>query len=174
MAMKGYPYSPELHWLEPCHQIAWCHIYKTHWGSFTHLQRCSRCTAPANRAKTQKDLNNNNHHCVEQPARISPTLSCYPSLSSIAPERSSGLYPVPAHSCCIYVLAVCPPFARPCEGVHRSMSLISSSLLLQLCPTCLVHLIWIFFVIGGRWLYSSCFVGCCIQDLSNIARSILV
>ena len=27
---------------------------------------------------------------------------------------------------------------------------------------------------GGRWPYSSCFVGCCLNDLFNIARSILV
>ena len=27
---------------------------------------------------------------------------------------------------------------------------------------------------GGRWLYSCCFVGCCVQDLFNIAGSILL
>ena len=27
---------------------------------------------------------------------------------------------------------------------------------------------------GGRWPYSCCFVGCCLRDLLNIARSILV
>ena len=30
------------------------------------------------------------------------------------------------------------------------------------------------FVMGGRWPYSCCFVGCCLQDLFNIARYILV
>ena len=40
---------------------------------------------------------------------------------------------------------------RPCEGVHRSTSLRSSSLLLQQCPACLVRLILIVFVMGGRW-----------------------
>ena len=39
----------------------------------------------------------------------------------------------------------------------------SSSLLLQQCPACLVHLTWIVFVMGGRWPYSCCFVGCCLQ-----------
>ena len=58
--------------------------------------------------------------------------------------------------------------------VHRCPSLISSSLLLQQCPACLVRLTWIVFVMGGRWPYSWCFVGCCLQDLFNIARSILV
>ena len=67
-----------------------------------------------------------------------------------------------------------PAFACPCEWVHRCMSLISSSLLLQQCPAYLVHLTWIIFMMGSRWLYSSCFVGCCLQDLFNIAHSILV
>ena len=65
-------------------------------------------------------------------------------------------------------------FDRLCEGVHRSISLLSSSLLLQQCPACLVRLIFIVFVMGGRWAYSCCFVGCCLQDLFNIACSILV
>ena len=50
----------------------------------------------------------------------------------------------------------------------------SSSLLLQQSPAYLVHLIWIVFVMGVRWPYSCCFVGCSFQDLFNIARSILV
>ena len=50
----------------------------------------------------------------------------------------------------------------------------SSSLLLQQCPACLVHLTWIVFRMGGRWPYSWCLVGCCLQDLFNIARSILM
>ena len=64
--------------------------------------------------------------------------------------------------------------ARPCEGVHRSMSLMNSSPLLQPCPACLVRLPWIVFVMGGKWPCSCCFVGCCLHDLFNIALSILV
>ncbi len=86
-------------------------------------------------------------------------------LSFIASDRSSGLHPVSLHSCCMYVRAGRPAFARPYVGVHRSTSLMSSSLLLQQCPACLVHLTWIVFVMGGRWPYSLCFVGCCRQDL---------
>ena len=48
----------------------------------------------------------------------------------------------------------------------------SSSLLLQQCPACLVRLTWIVFVMGGRRPYSWCLVGCCRQDLFNIARNI--
>ena len=53
----------------------------------------------------------------------------------------------------LYVRAGHPAFACPCEGVHRSTSLTSLSLLLQQCPACLVHLILIVFVTGGRWLF---------------------
>ena len=49
-----------------------------------------------------------------------------------------------------------------------------SSLLLQQCPACLVRLIWIVFVMDGRSPYSCCFVVCCLNDLFNIARSILM
>ena len=109
------------------------------------------------------------HHHVTLSVRISLTLSCCLYLSSIASGRSSGLHPVSALSCCMLVRAGCPALACPCEGVHRSTSLMSLSLLLQQCPTCLVHLTLIIFVMGGRWPYSCCFVGCCLQDLFIIA-----
>ena len=112
------------------------------------------------------------HHVVPS-AWISLTLSHHPSLSFIASGRSSGLHPVSTQSCCTYVRAGRPAFARPCEELHKSTSLMSSSLLLQQCPACLVHLILIAFVMSGRSPYSCCFVGCCLQDLFNIARSIL-
>ena len=41
---------------------------------------------------------------------------------------------------CMYVRAGRPAFARPYVGVHRSTSLMSSSLFLQQCPACLVRL----------------------------------
>ena len=114
------------------------------------------------------------HHHVVPLARISLTLSRHFSLSFIASGRSSGQHPVSSHRCWMYVRAGRPAFARPCVGVHKSTLLMSSSLLLQQCPACLVRLTWIVFVIGGRWPYSWCLVGCCRQDLFNIARSILV
>ena len=115
----------------------------------------------------------NHHHHVVPLARISLTLSRHFSLSFIASGRSSGLHPVSSQTCCMYVLAGRPAFARPYVGVHRSTSLMSSSLLLQQCPACLVRLTWIVFVMGGRWPYSWCLVGCCHQDLFNIARNTL-
>ena len=114
------------------------------------------------------------HHHVVLLARISLTLSCHFSLSFIASGRSSGLHHVSSHSCCRYVQAGRPAFARPYVGVHRSISLMSSFLLLQQCSACLVHLTWIVFMMEGRWPYSWCFVGCCRQDLFNIAHDILV
>ena len=107
-------------------------------------------------------------------ARISLTLSRHFSLSFITSGRSSRLHPVSSHSCCMYVQARHPAFAWPYVGVHWSTSLISSSLLLQQCPACLVHLSWIVFMMGARWPYTWCLVGCCRQDLFNIARNILV
>ena len=94
------------------------------------------------------------HHHVALVARISLTLSRHSSLSFIALGRSSGQHPVSSHSCSMYVRTGRPAFARPCVGVHKSTSLMSSSLLLQQCPACLVRLTWIVFVIGGRWPYS--------------------
>ena len=117
---------------------------------------------------------NHHHHHVVPLARISLTLSRNFSLSFIASERSSGLHPVSSYSCCMYVRAGRPAFARPYVGAHWSTSLMIASLLLQQCPAFLVSLTWIVFVIGGRWPYSWCFVECCRQDLINIARSLLV
>ena len=51
-------------------------------------------------------------------ARISLTLSHPFSQSFIASGRSSGLHPVSSHSCCMYVRAGRPAFARPYVGVH--------------------------------------------------------
>ena len=114
------------------------------------------------------------YHHVMPLAWISLTLSRHFSLSSIASGRSSRLHPISSHSCCMYVQAGRPAFAWPYAGVHRSTSLMSSSLLLQQCPVCLVCLTCIVFVTGGKWPYSWCLVGCCRQDLFNIARNILV
>ena len=114
------------------------------------------------------------HHHVVLVARIFLTLSRHFSLSFIASGRSSGQHPVSSHSCWMYVRVGRPAFAQPCVGVHKSISLMSSSLLPQQCPACLVRLTWIVFVIGGRWSYSWCLVGCCRQDLFKIACSILV
>ena len=125
--------------------------------------------------KTTNDWRKHHHyHHVVPQARISLTLSRHFSLSFIASGRSSELHPVSSHSCCMYVRAGCPAFAWPYVGVHRSTSLMSSSLLLQQCPACLVRLTWIVFMMGGRWPYSWCLVGCCRQDLFNIARNIVV
>ena len=86
------------------------------------------------------------HHHVMPSARIFLTLSSYPSLSSIASSRSSWLNPVSTQSCSMYVRAGHPAFVRPCEGVHKSTSLMSSSLLLQQCPACLVRQIKYYYV----------------------------
>ena len=105
---------------------------------------------------------------------VSPCSESHFPLSFIASGRSSELHPVFSHSCCMYVRAGRPAFAWPYAGVHWSTSLMSSSMLLQQCPACLVRLACIVFVMGGRWPYTWCLVGCCCRDLFNIARNILV
>ena len=77
------------------------------------------------------------HHFVPQ-ARISLTLSFHFSLSFIASGRCSRPHPVSSHCCRMYVRAGRPIFARPYVGVHRSTSLMGSSLFLQQCPICKV------------------------------------
>ena len=114
------------------------------------------------------------HHHVIPLAQISLTLSPHFSLSFFASGRSSGLYPISSHNCYMYVWAGRPAFVWLYAGVHRSTSLMSSSLLHQQCPACLVRLAWIVFMMGGRWPYNWCLVWCCHQDLFNIARNILV
>ena len=106
-------------------------------------------------------------HCVSHHhhvllTRISLTLS-HPSLLA-------GLLCYVWYQCRAVIdrfLAGHPTLVCPCEGVHRSTSIMSLSLLLQQCLTCLVHLIWMVFEMGGWWPYSCCFVGCCFQDLFN-------
>ena len=117
--------------------IKMCHFLPVHHLGMTFLAR--------SKAKIQ-------HHVVPL-TRISLTLSRHFSLSFIASGRSSGLHPVSSHNCWMYVRAGRPAFSRPYVGVHRSTSLMSSSLLLQQCPACQVRLTWIVFVMGGRWPY---------------------
>ena len=123
---------------------------------------------------SKKVHHHHHHHHVVSLAWISLSLSRYFSLSFIASGRSLGLHPVSSHSYSMYVRAGRPAFAQPYVRVHRSTSLMSSSLLLQQCSACLVRLTWIVFVMGGRWPCSWCLLGCCRQDLFNIARNILM
>ena len=132
------------------------------------------CKIPPGKSLHFSRLCLHHHHHVALVARIYLILSRHSSLSFIAQGRSSGQHPVSSHSCWMYVRASRHAFARPYVGVHKSASLMSSSLLLQQCPAWLVCLTWIVFVIGGRWPYSLCLVGCSRQDLFKITRSILV
>ena len=114
---------------------------------------------------------NHHHHHVALLARISMTISLYPSLLFIILGRSSMQYHVSAQSWSMYVFAGQPTLACPCAGFHRRTSLMISSLLLQQCPTCLVRLTRMVWVICGRWPYSCFLVGCCVHVLFRITRS---
>ena len=120
-----------------------------------------------------KSCHHHHHHDVVPPVRISLTLSRHFSQSFIASGRSSGLHPVSSHSCCMYVRAGHPAFAWLYVGVHRSTSLMSSSLLLQQCPAFLFRLTCIVFVMGGRWPYSWCLVGVAARTCSILLVTFL-
>ena len=149
-------------------------LFFYHHGGHSCWEKKEITTMPVRRKTFKPYLLTCHHPHVVPLARISMTLSCHFSLSFIASGRSSGLHSISSHSCWMYVCAGRPAFARPYEGVHRSTSLMSSSLLLQQCPACLARLPWIVFVIGGRWSYSWYLLGCHRQDLLKTARSILV
>ena len=63
--------------------------------------------------------------------------------------KSSMLHPVTIRSSCRLFLADRPTLSRPYKGVHRIMSLMNSSCLLQKRPACLVCLILMVFEMGG-------------------------
>ena len=102
---------------------------------------------------------------VTRIAQRPSTLFRHPSLTFIAPDWHSRLHPVSTQSWCLQVFDGRPTLARPCVGVHKRTSLMNSSLLLQQCPACLVHLTWMVWEMGGRWPYNCCFMVCCFQDL---------
>ena len=114
------------------------------------------------------------HHCVALLAWISLTLSRPSLYRSLLLAGLQGYIPYPhIATVCIFEQVVLLLLGQML-GVHRSTSLMSLSLLLQQCPACLVRLTWIVFMMGGRWPYSWCLLGCCCQDLFNIACNILV
>ena len=73
----------------------------------------------------------------------------------------------------MYVRAGRPAFVRPCEGVHKSTSLMSSSLLLQQCPSCLVRLILIVFVMDGWGLIAAALWGVSSRTCSILLAAFL-
>ena len=78
----------------------------------------------------------------------------WPSLAT-SPYHSLPLTGLQGYILCPHIVAVCkfelvvPLLDGHVWGVHRSTSPMSSSLLLQQCPACLVRLICIVFVMGG-------------------------
>ena len=111
-------------------------------------------------------INDHDHHHVVLPARISLTLSRNSSLSFIVSGIHIELpYVGSSWSSCFLFghmrrsIGVHPLWARLC---------FFSSVL----HVCVVY--FDSFRDGGWWLYSWCFVGCCLEDLFKFARSILV
>ena len=79
-----------------------------------------------------------------------PSLATSPYSSSLL-AGLQGYIPYPHRAAvCMFELAVLLLFGHM-RGVHRSTSLMSSSMLPQQCPACLARLTWIVFVMGGKW-----------------------
>ena len=94
-------------------------------------------------------------------------------------ESLSPFIPIVHHSQQVFqttlvVLVGQSTLAHQCEGVDIKTLLMSSFLFLQEYPVCFICLIWIVLEMEGKCLYSCCFMGCCYQDLFNIACSIFV
>ena len=76
-------------------------------------------------------------------------------------QGSLWLHPVSSHSCCTYVLAGRPAFARPYSGVHRRYITYEAGL----CFSSSVLRVWFSLSLdsfswwGGRWPYRGCFCG---------------
>ena len=93
----------------------------------------------------------NSFYCM-----ISSSLSCCTISTDISDPLSSLLGGVFQATSCIstdllYIGSSWSSYLYlSIRGVHRSILLMSSSLLLQQCPTCLVRLTLIVFVMGGR------------------------
>ena len=100
------------------------------------------------------------HHLVVPPARISLTPLAIPPYRSSFPAGPRDYNPNPQRSAVCRFKLVTLFFLGHVKGVHRCTSLMSSSLLLQQCPACLVRVTLIVFVMGGWWPYSCFFVGC--------------
>ena len=95
----------------------------------------------------------------------------HPSLSSIASDRSSRSHSVSAQNCCMKFLAVHTALSRPCEGDPLEYVIYD---IVPTSPVCLVYLTWIVFVMGGKWLYSCCFVGCCSRTFCILLSAFLI
>ena len=78
---------------------------------------------------------------------------------SIPIDRSFRQHPVSPQSWWIEVFAGWSKLAHPYIEIHGRTLLMSSSLLLQQCPACLVHLTLMVFEMGGKWPYSDYCLG---------------
>ena len=101
---------------------------------------------------------NHHHHHVMLLARISLTLSLSLSLAIRLYHPSLPAGPLDYILCPYWwVLVGRPTHARPCEGVHRKTSLMSSSLLLHWCSSYFFRRIWMVLEMWAWWLYCCCF-----------------
>ena len=110
------------------------------------------------------------HHQVLLTARISLTPS-HPSSPEILPNYFLCLYKADVNK----FLLVGQRWYVHVKGSTKERHIWVRPCFSSSVPHILIILLGCyFFEIGGKWLYSCCFVGCCFQDLFKIARSILM
>ena len=114
------------------------------------------------------------HHCVALLPRISQTLSVatrlyYPSLPAGLVDLILCPYRAVVDKFLLVVLHFLFVWKDPKRNVAYEFVLVSPTVSPRL-----ISLISMVLVVGGLWPYGCCFVGCCFQDLLNIARIILL
>ena len=109
--------------------------------------------------------NHHYHHNVVPSARIYPSSSlATPPYRPLLPAGLQGYISYRHRAVvCRFELVVLPLFVH----VKGSTSLMNLPLIFQQCFASLVRLTWTVFVMGGKWPYSCCFVGYCLQDLQH-------
>ena len=107
------------------------------------------------------------------PLSLSLSLSFHPWVLSVGPCISSNRNPVPTLKSIIEVLSDWTTLVCLFGVIHKKKkSLKILSFLLQRRTTYLVHLTWMVCEMGAEWLYSWCFLWCCLQDLFKTPRTI--
>ena len=114
-------------------------------------------------------MTKHHHRQVNLLARISLSLSCYQSLSSIVLAVFTDYILSLPRAVLSKFFSIGQYMNDHKMGLHKITPLMCSSSHLQQFPASLVRLTWMVLEMRGKWLYS-----CCFQDFFNITHSILV
>ena len=142
------------------HGFLWIYLIIRHYWSLLLVSPLERIQCP-HRADECKFLLVNKHSCIF----IIKSFQTIVFIFIVISTTFQPIYP--------------PAFFGNLHGVSMSRSplkntvyaLVLTSLAMPVTSSCLI---WMVCNMGGKWLYSCCFVGCYFQDLFKAACSILV